>query len=1752
MRSKAIFVALLAFAFGAQAVPVSREQAATAVRKWIRSGHHLGMRHGTEVEKSATLTTDGGRKFHAIKLKGRGTVFTSSDTESEPIVAFTSSTEDFSSIDRKSPLWALLSRDAEVRANIRAYRAAEEAKARKARVQAQAANPAVTGATATATPTAQVSGEGLSPAARRWARLLSEAAVSDPARTSASAPRKEDESEIDDIRRSPLLTTTWSQTTHNDDMPEGFVCYKRELDEETGEVTYVPVVGTGKPCYNYYTPWSWGMYYIDEEGNWDFLPEQTPCGCTATATSQLMNYFRYPVEPLDSVTFECELDRAKTNLTTIGGIYNWDMMCDHPKDGVTDGQCEAIGHLAYDVGVALKSSYSAGNTSALPYDIPAALKEYFGYRNALCLWAEQLIGEATGEKATGYITSNVGLHNPIIRRNVVYTNLDNKRPVIFGIYGFNAGHVGDSTYWAGHAVVGDGYGFLNFRDEETGEATNTVEYVHINMGWSGSDDAWYNIPEIDAVETGASGADSGFNFTVMAAAVYNVFTSETGEIISGRVFDAEGNPLPGVIVESEDLSAVTDEKGIYSMIVPSASNRVVSAYYDRDNFEGSSRVVVKESSYPLRVGNVWGADIHLGLSPYAYSVRRNGDDGTLYGSVDAAYAEAASGDTIEVLKASRIRSKVFGFDRDVTLTATNDVPDETPVALRIGGEVSVTDGARLNLTNLAFRGGEYHILSNIFTHVIIVYGGEERTVTEIPPDLDIRNFTNITAVAEMDPIMVEAGAKLSVAGLLTVPELEFEDDNGFVLAGEIFDDLTVVVPSFERGARVGSAECDEDAAIASSQYIVNLEDRFMTAMPSPYPTLVWDLAHVEDSDLVATLDIGGDTRTYRYSNLDRLLKDAGEGDVTITVKKDCTLTKPLEVRSRKLAIQGGEFGLTVGNLGPDAGFIIGDGGSLTVSNVTFSGHKGAALFTVNGEGAQLTLADATWLTKLTGTTAQSGAVTVKKGTVTLLPGCAITDCVANGAEMSSGKGGAVYLNGADCTLNLYGGWIMNCTALSANGGGGVYAARNSTVNLMGPVVVKNNTSGSGTKAVADDILMNATKTMRPSLIVQDELTGGTESIGVRYDNNIKDSDYGNTAGRLFADVACGLAEAESSASAFFSDVNPDGIKSTFDNFGEAMVWEEIPPAGPRTEPSDSDVARIVRSATVTNYFDWVGDAFASIDEDGLTVEMLKECVFYEDIVLSHAVTVCRAADAPADVTLPRTDECGFVIPAGASLTVSNLTVLGSKGVLGRKNSKRLFDVCGGELTLGPGAEVRDVDGAGNRAAGAVVVSANGVFTMTNAVIRNCRNSFINAGNATGVGAGLLVDNGKAYLYGGTITDCTAYRSSGVCVGNGGSVYVLGEMNVTGNTDLSGAPSDFTVEDLESLYLSEELTGDASIGIEDGIFVDTNVFGRVDGDYSKPVSNLVASAALFFRDSEPEVKGLIVTNADEALLVWSSAVRADGIYVDKGGKEYVIVAYPPEPQVLIPVAVPTAVDGLVYNALEQTGVVAVAEGYLLTGNTATNAGAYKATAQLAWGYKWSDDDTTVPKEIGWTIAKATHDMSGVSFDDATFTYDGTPKSIFVTGDLPEGVMTNYTGNGQTEIGNYDVTVDFIVDEVNYNPIASMTRTLTIIDDQPVPPPVDPVQTNWPSKIAFQSITRVSDLEWALVVTNRKELCWYRLIYTDDLTKGFTTTGGWEQATETGPWVTNVIFKAEEAKPAYFWRAEGTWGTDEVPPIPPDRR
>ncbi|QWB99417.1 hypothetical protein KHQ88_04430 [Mycoplasmatota bacterium] len=80
---------------------------------------------------------------------------------------------------------------------------------------------------------------------------------------------------------------------------------------------------------------------------------------------------------------------------------------------------------------------------------------------------------------------------------------------------------------------------------------------------------------------------------------------------------------------------------------------------------------------------------------------------------------------------------------------------------------------------------------------------------------------------------------------------------------------------------------------------------------------------------------------------------------------------------------------------------------------------------------------------------------------------------------------------------------------------------------------------------------------------------------------------------------------------------------------------------------------------------------------------------------------------------------------------------------------------------------------------------------------------------------------------------------------------------------------------------------------------------------------------------------------------------------------------------------------------------------------------------------------------YTIEKATYDLSGISFEDKEIEYDGTSKSLYIEGELPEDVSVSYLNNGQTELGTYTITAVFTSNNENYNEIENKEATLTII-------------------------------------------------------------------------------------------------------------
>ncbi len=80
------------------------------------------------------------------------------------------------------------------------------------------------------------------------------------------------------------------------------------------------------------------------------------------------------------------------------------------------------------------------------------------------------------------------------------------------------------------------------------------------------------------------------------------------------------------------------------------------------------------------------------------------------------------------------------------------------------------------------------------------------------------------------------------------------------------------------------------------------------------------------------------------------------------------------------------------------------------------------------------------------------------------------------------------------------------------------------------------------------------------------------------------------------------------------------------------------------------------------------------------------------------------------------------------------------------------------------------------------------------------------------------------------------------------------------------------------------------------------------------------------------------------------------------------------------------------------------------------GTYIVTAHF------KDKDKTYPDMFA-TLTIVRDGLEHITFSDQTYTYDGQEKSIYIVGDLAEGIEVTYTNNNQIHAGVYEVTATF---------------------------------------------------------------------------------------------------------------------------------
>ena len=320
----------------------------------------------------------------------------------------------------------------------------------------------------------------------------------------------------------PLLTTTWNQ-----DWP-----------------------------YNYYAP-ACQSYWTNNH---------CYAGCVATAMSQVMKYWNWPVTGVGEHSYSTSSYGGTLSANFGNTTYEWSIMPNSVSSANAGGMAVAL--LMYHCGIAVDMDYAPDGSGAHTEDVASALSDYFRY------------GEC------GYMDSRDNYTRTAWEDKLI-AQLDRGIPFVY------AGS--DSN--GGHAFNCDGY--------------NNNRYFHFNWGWSGSGNNYFQIdalnsgngnfnnyqravfeiipdyiynamvPAIETMEVGVDDAITktvNISWTVPTQSVSGAVLESIQKIVlkrNGQAIQTYNNPQPGDVVTFTDN---VDNYGAYEYTICGTNN----------DFEGES------------------------------------------------------------------------------------------------------------------------------------------------------------------------------------------------------------------------------------------------------------------------------------------------------------------------------------------------------------------------------------------------------------------------------------------------------------------------------------------------------------------------------------------------------------------------------------------------------------------------------------------------------------------------------------------------------------------------------------------------------------------------------------------------------------------------------------------------------------------------------------------------------------------------------------------------------------------------------------------------------------------------------------------------------------------------------------------------------------------------------------------------------------------------------------------------------------
>ena len=199
--------------------------------------------------------------------------------------------------------------------------------------------------------------------------------------------------------------------------------------------------------------------------------ELSATGCVATAMAQVMMYYQYPNELQATIpAYTTATNKLKVNAISKGEEYDWNNMLPTYTEGkYNTTQADAVAKLMFHCGAAVQMDYGDSSGALLR---PEDMSTYFGYDADLLQEVYRSVYTLAEWK------------------KILDRELEAMRPIIYG---------GVASNESGHQFVCDG---------SDGEGL-----YHINWGWSGDSDGYFDITLLDpdVRGTGAGTSADGYN-----------------------------------------------------------------------------------------------------------------------------------------------------------------------------------------------------------------------------------------------------------------------------------------------------------------------------------------------------------------------------------------------------------------------------------------------------------------------------------------------------------------------------------------------------------------------------------------------------------------------------------------------------------------------------------------------------------------------------------------------------------------------------------------------------------------------------------------------------------------------------------------------------------------------------------------------------------------------------------------------------------------------------------------------------------------------------------------------------------------------------------------------------------------------------------------------------------------------------------------------------------------------------------------